>query len=327
MVTLVGDIWSKIGNIGIDTLSYGIPYAILAIGIFISFRILDFADLTCEGSFTLGGAITAVLCFSGVNPFISLLASIISGMLAGVITGVLHTKLKIPAILSGIITLSGLFTINMIIMGIAKDNFNFLESFNTFVNIPFDNRFYSKLNTSLSSVFSWFKPKYAAVILLVLILVAISAIIYYFFGTEVGMSLRATGINKAMSRAQGIDTDFMIILGLSISNGLIALAGGLFSQVSGVSASTNGTGMLVVGLASIIIGEAICGKKDFKRNLIAVIVGTVIYYLITDIIIMTGILGSHFLKLLYAIIIVIVLSVSNLKTKKAKINKGDLNHA
>lgn len=316
-------LWGSISNIGIDTLSYGIPYAILALGIFLSFRILDFADLTCEGSFTLGAAVTAIIATSGLSPYLGLFLSLIAGMLAGALTGILNAKLKIPPLLSGIIVLSALFTINLIIMGIANDGvFNFFQSFNTKVSVPIENRFYYPLYNWLIEVFPNFKPKYAATIMLFVILAIVCMLVYFFYGTEIGMGIRATGMNPVMARAQGINTDTMIILGLAISNGLISLAGALMSQVSGSASSTMSIGVLVIGIASIIIGEAIIGKKTFKQNLIAVIIGTIIYYLITDIIIMTGILGSHFLKLLYAIIIVVVLAFSNIKTnKKRKIVK------
>lgn len=331
MVVFAQSAWDMITGIGLDTISSGIPYAMLALGIFLSYRILDFADLGAEGCFTLGGSVTAVLTLQGLSPLLSLVIALCSGLIAGAVTGILHTKLKIPALLSGIITMTALFTINMIIMGISKATeeipFNFFTSNTNYVTTTLKDRYYYNLYDLVYNSWgiTWFKPLYAAIILSLVIISVVVICIYYFYGTEIGMSIRATGMNGIMARAQGVNTDSMIILGLSISNGLIALGGGMTSQVSGSTSTNMGVGVLVIGLASIIIGEAILGRKTFKRNLIAVIIGAFIYYLIISIVINTGLLGTHFLKLLYAILIVAVLVLSQLK-KIRKTNTGGTLH-
>ncbi|MCB9498674.1 MAG: ABC transporter permease [Bacillales bacterium] len=330
MLVLAQTGWQIVTGIALDTFSSGLPYAMLALGIFLSYRILDFADLGAEGSFTLGGAVTAVLVYSGVNPFIALLFASVAGFFAGSVTGLLCTKLKIPALLSGIITMTALFTINLVIMGIYKAQtssqpFNILTSNTNYITTSIGNRFYYSLYAFFNSTLglSWFKPLYSAILLLIVITVAVMIIVYYFYGTEIGMGVRATGMNGVMARAQGIDTDNMTILGLAISNALISLGGGLSSQVSGSTSSNMGVGVLVIGLASIIIGEAIVGRKTFKRNLIAVVVGAIIYYMIISTVINTGLLEPHYLKLLYAVLIVVVLVISHIKKNKKQVIGGN----
>lgn len=306
----------------IDALQYGLPYAMLALGVFITYRQLDIADLGCEGTFTLGGAVVAVLLIKNVNPFLAMLIVILSGFLAGVVTGVLHTKLKIPALLSGIITLTALFSINMVIMGgtISKGNQGFFEkifqNYNAVVSIggysPSIPTIYSLFQNLLNSIFGT-TVNYLCVIIVNILLVTLALfVLYLFFGTEVGMSIRSTGMNPLMSRAQGINTSLMIILGLGISNALIALGGAMFTQVNKSASNTMGVGTIVVGLASIIIGEAIFGKRTFKNWLLSVTFGAIIYYLIIAIALALH-LPNHYLKLLYAILIVIVLVVPYIK--------------
>ena len=269
-----------------DSLNLGFAYGLLALGIFISYRLLDFADLTAEGSFTLGGAFTAALIFNGINPILSTFLSIFVGFIAGIITGLLHTKLKIPSLLSGIITMTALFSINMILMGIGKDS-------------KYDSVVYlSKLDT-IYELFSVFKLRYLNIILLNFIIVSLVTLFcYWLFGTEFGMSLRATGMNQKMARAQGINTSLMIIIGLGISNALISLSAALVAQANQSADVNMGIGTLVVGLASIIIGEAIFGKRNFCNWIISVVLGSVLYYLIIDIAINLG-LDSYLLKLLF----------------------------
>lgn len=306
----------------IDTLRYGLCYALLALGIFISYRILDIADLSAEGSFTLGGASTAVLLVLGVNPFLATFIGLLAGFLAGVITGLIHTKLKISGLLSGIITMTALFSINMVIMGFAPT----ITTFNGETTITENTSGYAAtvyLNTknvngdNIQTIFNSFlaffsKNNYNIIFIGLLILVLVIAILYWFFGTEIGMSVRATGINPNMARAQGINTSARIIIGLGISNALISLSGGLFAQVQGSANSTMGIGTLVIGLASIIIGESIFGKRTFKNWIISVAAGAVFYYLIIVLAIKLG-LPSYYQKLLYAILILIVLIFPLLK--------------
>lgn len=292
----------------IDTLKYGIPYSLLALGIFISYRLLDFADLTTEGTFTLGGVVIAVCLYQGVDPFLGTILVVISGFLAGVITGLLHTKLKIPSLLSGIITMTALFSLNMVIMGLAIN-----EPYSTFLNLStFKNIFDSFL--ALFNV-----TNYNIILISTIIVILVIILLYYFFGTEIGMSLRATGMNVKMARAQGISTTIMMILGLGISNALIALSGSLFAQISGSASNVMGVGVLVIGLASIMIGEALFGKKTFKNWLISVSLGSVVYYFIVVIALGLG-LPDYYLKLLYAILIVVILVSPSFKQVGGKKN-------
>lgn len=288
----------------IDALCMGLPYALLALGIFISYRMLDFADLTCEGSFTLGGAVCVSGIILGINPWIASILGGISGFLSGIITGLLHTKLKIPALLSGIITMTALFSINLLVMGITKDSPSFAQAFNTVAYIG-DNKTIFSLKI--------FNNKNINVIFISSIIVfCFVSFIYWFFGTEFGMSIRATGMNQQMARSQGINTTIMIIFGLGFGNFLISVSGALTAQYTMSAKSDMGTGALVIGLASIILGESIFGKRSFKNWIISVTLGAIVYYLIIGIAINLG-LPTFLLKLLYAILIVIILIIPFIK--------------
>lgn len=290
----------------IDALCMGLPYALLALGIFISYRLLDFADLTAEGSFTLGGAVCITGIVLGINPFLATVLAAVSGFLAGIVTGLLHTKLKIPSLLSGIITMTALFSINLLIMGISKDAPSLAQAFDTVVYV-------GKNDTIFDSFLGFFSYKNFNVIFISFIIVAVCVVfIYWFFGTEFGMSIRATGMNPKMARAQGINTTIMIIIGLAIGNALISISGALTAQYTSSAKSDMGTGALVIGLASIILGESIFGKKTFKNWIISVTLGTIVYYFIIGIAINVG-LPTFLLKILYAVLIVIVLSVPLIK--------------
>lgn len=294
----------------IDALCSGLPYALLVLGTFISYRILDMADLTCEGSFTLGAAvsITGILC--GVNPFLSTLLALISGFFAGSITGLLHTKLKINSLLSGIITLTGLFSINLLIMGIATPN----RIFNNMLSVGDT----ATIFDSFLAIFN--KRNYNVIFISAIIVVILVSVIYWLFGTEFGMSLRATGMNQKMARAQGVNTTVMIIIGLAIGNALISTGGSLYAQYIKSSDANIGVGALVIGLSSIILGESIFGKKTFKNWIISVSLGSVLYYLIVAIALSLG-LETFLLKLLYSVLIVVILSLSLVKNVFKK--KGD----
>ena len=328
--------WNTILYAFIDAFQYGLPYAMLALGVFITYRQLDIADLGCEGTFTLGGAVIGVLVFRDWNPFLAMLISVLSGFLAGVFTGILHTQLKIPALLSGIITLTGLFTINMVIMGwgslsSANDSLPFFtqmfKKYGASVYLSGSSKSGEKIQTIYSLFQSFLKmlgitlqKQYCVIILNVIIVALVVVVLYIFFGTEIGMSIRSTGMNPLMSRAQGINTSLMIILGLGISNAIIALGGSMFSQVNLSASNTMGVGTIVVGLASIIIGEAIFGKRSFKNWLISVVLGAIIYYLIIAFALALQ-LPNHYLKLLYAILIIIVLIIPSIKTGITKVFK------
>ncbi len=306
----------------IDMFRMGLPYALLALGIFISYRVLDIADLSCEGSFTLGGALSAVLLVLGWNPFLATFMGMLAGFVAGIITGLIHTKLKITALLSGIITMTGLFSINLVIMGFAptvvKMGKEFIITYSdsgyaALVNLNGYNINEEPITRIYDTFLAIFDNNNFNMIFISLLIVLIMALVaYWFFGTEIGMSLRATGINPNMARAQGINTNAMIILGLGISNALIALSGSLFAQTQRSASSQMGIGVLVIGLASIIIGEGIFGKRTFKNWLISVLLGAIVYYLIVVIAIQLG-LPSHYQKLLYALLILIVLAIPQLR--------------
>ena len=318
----------------IDMFRFGLPYAILALGIFISYRVLDVADLSCEGTFTLGGALSSVLLVLGVNPFLATLIGMSAGFIAGVITGLIHTKLKITALLSGIITMTGLFSINMVIMGFAPS----VSKIGDEVILKYSTSGYSanvylnglnvsgnKIQTIYESFLAIFsKNNYNMIFISLLIVLLIGLVVYWFFGTEIGMSIRSTGINPNMSRAQGINTNAMVILGLGISNDLISLSGALFAQTQGNASNQMGVGVLVIGLASIIIGEGVFGKRTFKNWMISVLLGAILYYLIIVIAIQLG-LPSHYQKLLYALLILIVLAVPRLRKLLLKGGKKHVN--
>ncbi len=283
------------GWVLIDTLAVGLPYALLALGIFISYRILDFADLSAEGSFTLGGALSVALIVLGVNPIVATLLAVIAGILAGTLTGILHTKLKIPKLLSGIITTTALFSINMLIMGMAKST-------------SYSNVVYVGNNPTIFSYLKLFDSAYInSIITAAIVVILVLFILYWFFGTEIGMSIRATGMNGNMARAQGINTTLYTIVGLALSNSLIAMGGSLFAQNELNADNNMGVGALVIGLSAIIIGESLFGKRSFKNWIISVALGSIMYYLIVAIAIQLGL--PHYLKkLLYAFLITIVLA-------------------
>ena len=286
-------------NTIISGIDQGLIYAVLALGVYISFRLLDFADLTCEGSFAFGGMLSAALMDSAaIHPILAAIIAMIVGSLAGFITGILNTKFKIPPILSGIITMTGLTSINFMIAGRAT--------------IGVTNSFVSWLPLSRS---------YALLIGGLLVCVIIVAVLYWFFGTELGAAIRATGANEKMARAQGINTSAKKIIALMISNALIALSGALVSQYQFNATTTMGTGMIVVGLAAIIIGETLIpAKRNFAVSLISVIIGSIIYYIIYQFVIMAG-LQAEYVKLISAIIIVFALCLPMIKTFFIKVGK------
>lgn len=291
-----------------DALELGLIWSLLALGIFVSFKILDYADMTCESSFALGGAVSATLIINGVNPFIALLCGSISSFLAGIITGLLHVKLKIPALLSGIITMIGLYSINLRVM-MNKANLSLINQ----------DTIFSLININFST------PQIGRIIVSVVLVIFIFFVLYYFFGTEIGMSLRATGMNMNMAKASGINTSIMIVIGLGISNGLIGLSGALLTQSQGFADINMGRGVIIIGLAAIIIGEVIFGKRTFKNRLISTILGTFLYYVLLGVAMRLG-LDPNDLKLLSAILIIVILASPLIKKKIINKNRG-VNHA
>ncbi len=278
----------------------GLIWGIMAIGVYITYRILDIADLTVDGTLCTGGAVCIMALMSGQNIWVAMLAGTLAGMLAGLATGLLHTFMGIPAILSGILTQLGLYSINLKIMGksnqaVNVDKYDLLVSLRYIRDVPFYR------NTILVVL--------AAIILLILIL-------YWFFGTELGCSLRATGCNDRMARAQGINTDFCRVLGLMLSNGLVALSGALLSQYQGFADINMGRGAIVIGLAAVIIGEAVFGKifHNFGFRLLGVVLGSIIYYLVVQVVIWLGI-DTDLLKLLSAVVVAIFLAIPTWKSR------------
>lgn len=295
----------------LGAMSQGLFWAILAFGIYITFRILNFADMTCEGSFATGGSVCALLvAVFNWNPFLSLIVATLAGMAAGAITGLLHTKLKIPSILAGILTMISLYSINLRIMG--QSNTPFLRDKSTIITLIKDLLPPAKELGMKDSTLQIL----VVIILGVLFSALMIGFLYWFFGTEIGCAIRATGNNEAMVRAQGGNTNKYIIIGLVVSNGLIALSGALVAQGQGYADVTMGVGAIVIGLASIIIGEVIFHKKiSFAHKLIAIIVGSIIYRIIIALVLYLG-LDTSDLKLLTAIVVAIALSIPVLRKKK-----------
>ena len=278
----------------------GLVWGIMAIGVYLTFRILDFADLTVDGSLCTGGAVCIMMMLNGQNVWVAMFAALLAGMVAGCVTGLLHTFMGIPAILSGILTQLGLYSINLKIMGKANQAIN-VDKYSLLVSLRF-----------IRNV-----PLFKNTILLVsLIIVVLIVILYWFFGTELGCSIRATGCNDKMARAQGINTDFNRVLGLMISNGMVALSGALLSQYQGFADINMGRGAIVIGLAAVIIGEAIFGKifRNFGLRLLSVAFGSIIYYLVLQIVIWLGI-DTDLLKLLSAAVVAIFLAIPTWKAR------------
>ena len=279
-------------------IAQGLIWGIMALGVYITFRLLDFADLTVDGSFATGGAVTVMLTVKGYNIWVALLCACIAGLLAGLCTGLLHTKLGIPPILAGILTQIALYSINLNIMDRHANQALSVDKYSLILS---SRNLTSAIMTGLL---------FAAVLIIVL---------YWYFGTEQGSAIRATGCNPAMSRAQGINIDNMKLIGLSISNAIVALSGGLLAQYSGFADVNMGRGGIVIGLAAVIIGEvlgdAILGKRmDFKGRLIFVVIGGIIYYIVIGIVLWLK-MPSDDLKLFTAIIVAIFLAVPYLKGK------------
>lgn len=266
----------------------GIIWGIMALGVYITFRLLDVADLTVDGSFTTGGAVTVMLIIAGWPAWAALLAAVVAGLLAGLVTGLLHTKLGIPAILAGILTQFALYSINLRIMSMKA-------------NTPVNPDKYSLFLTLRSVPGAIWKGLLLAAVLI--------ALLYWYFGTEQGSAIRATGANPSMSRAQGININAMKVLGLSLSNGMVALSGGLMAQYQGFADINMGRGAIVIGLAAIVIGEVLMGRLiNFACKLSSVVVGAVIYFLIRALVLRVG-LETNDMNLFTAVFVAFSLSV------------------
>ena len=277
-------------------IAQGIIWGIMALGIYITFRLLDVADLTVDGSFTTGGAVAVMLIINGQSVWIAMLAALLAGVLAGLCTGLLHTKLGIPAILAGILTQFSLYSINLRIMGMAANKAVSVDKYNLLLssrNIP------------------------SAILRGIIFALALITFFYWYFGTEQGCAIRATGSNPNMSRAQGINVDSMKVLGLSVSNGIVALSGGLLAQYQGFADINMGRGAIVIGLAAVIIGEvlgrAILGKHlNFYGTMVFTVIGGVVYYLVVVVVLWLK-LNSNYLKLFTAVIVALFLAVPYLR--------------
>ncbi|MDY4105443.1 MAG: ABC transporter permease [Oscillospiraceae bacterium] len=306
-------------------ISQGLIWGIMAIGVYITYKILDIADLTVDGSFCTGGATFVVLFGSGVNIWLALLAAIGAGMLAGLATGILHTFCGIPAILAGILTQLGLWSINLAIMGMKANVAINVINAETLERLLVSLRFVQDVAKGTRPF--WQHPIFVVGIFTIVII----AILYWFFGTELGAALRATGANGNMARAQGINTDVAKVLGLMISNALVALSGALLSQYQSFADSSMGKGAIVIGLAAVIIGEVLFSKifRNFGLKLLAVSIGAVIYYVVIQAVVSLSGINTNYLKLISAIIVAVFLSVPYWKgkyfTKAAK--KGGAQNA
>ena len=289
----------------------GLVWGIMAIGVYITFRVLDVADLTVDGSIATGGAVAVMLIRGGMNCWLALLCAFASGLLAGLVTGLFHTKCGIPAILAGILTQLALYSVNLLIMGGKANQPVGVDKYDLVVS----QRYVRDLSIS--------NP---LPLLLVITVVTVVAL-YWFFGTERGCSVRATGANANMARAQGINTGANIVLGLMLSNGLVALSGGLLAQFQGSADVGMGRGAIVIGLAAVIISEVTFGKifQNFGLKMFAVSLGAVIYYFVLQIVLQLG-LNTNDLKLVSALIVAVFLSVPYWKGKVAH-KKGGARHA
>ena len=297
-------------NLIISTIAQGLLWALLALGVFITFRILDVADLTVEGSFPMGAAISAVLITMGVNPWLTVVIAGIGGMVAGAVTGWIHTKLKIPALLAGILTMIALYSVNLHIMG--KANISLL-----------------RMDTVYSAIHSMGVSNAVALTIIGVVVTAVVGLfLFWFFGTELGTSIRATGVNPQMIRAQGVNTDSMIVLGLLFSNGFVAVSGALIAQSQGFADIGMGVGTIVIGLASVIIGEVLFasssvvrklfGNSSFVLSLVAVVFGSIIYRIVIAAVLYLG-MPPNDLKLFTAILVALALS---LPTWQGKFRRG-----
>ena len=295
-------------------LGQGLIWGIMAIGVYLTYRILDVADLTVDGSLATGGAVCALLITNGVNPWIAMVIAILAGMVAGFVTGMLHTACGIPAILAGILTQLALYSVNLRIMAIgasAKTKATLAVSVDKH-NLLVSSRYIRELGLN--------NPLIPAILLVAVVI----GILYWFFGTEQGCALRATGSNPNMARAQGINTNRSKVIGLVISNGLVAMAGALLSQYQGSATIDMGRGAIVIGLAAVIIGEVLFSKvfRNFALKLLSAVIGAIIYYVVITLVLRLG-LESTDLKLLTALVVALFLAIPYWKSKKhAKRKEG-----
>ena len=298
-------------------ISQGMIWGIMAIGLYITYRVLEVSDLTVDGSFCTGGCTCVMLMLAGCNVWVAMLGAFVAGMLTGLVTGFFHTKCGIPAILAGILTQLGLWSVNLAILGMKANQGLNVNNYDLLVSLRY-----------LQDVSKGTRPIWSHPIVVVgLVTAGVIAILYWFFGTELGASIRATGANQNMARAQGINTSLNVVLGLVVANGLVALSGALLSQYNSYAEINMGRGAIVIGLASIIIGESIFSNifRNFALKLLSVSFGAVIYYIVIQFVISVLKIDSNYLKLLSAVIVAVFLAVpywkqqhTHSKTRKEK---------
>ena len=303
----------------------GLMWGIMAIGVYITYRVLDIADLTVDGSLATGGAVCVLLTVNGVNVWLAVLAALLVGMAAGLVTGLFHTKCGIPAILAGILTQLALYSINLRIMGWGST-----AGTQSTLAVSVD-----KFDLMVSSRFVRELSLRNPILLLVVLAAAVVGLLYWFFGTEIGCGIRATGANRNMARAQGINTERNAVIGLMLSNGIVALAGALIAQYQGSSTVDMGRGAIVIGLAAVIIGEVILGNRarNFATKLASCILGAINYYVFIQVVLRLG-LNTNDLKLLTALIVALFLAIPHWRGKllgsragRQKTAKGETSNA
>ena len=304
--------------------SQGLIWGIMATGVYITYQLLDIADLSVDGSFCTGASVFVVLFTGGTNVWLSMLLALLAGMLAGLVTGILHTFCGIPAILSGILTQLGLYSVNLAIMDMKSTAAISITNSETLDQLLVSLRFVQDVAKGERPFFR--HPIFVAG----LFTAALIAVMYWFFGTELGAALRATGSNPSMSRAQGINTDFTKVLGLMLSNGIVALSGALLAQYNSASEINMGRGAIVIGLAAVIIGQVLFGRifRNFALKLLAVSFGAIIYYIVIQAVLSMG-LNPNYLKLLSAAVVAVFLSVPYWKGRyvPGKVRTGGAGHA
>lgn len=305
----------------------GIIYAIMALGVYLSFRILNFPDLTVDGSFVTGAAVVAIAIMNGVPPVIATLLAAVAGFLAGCMTGILHTKGKINALLSGILMMIALYSINLRIMGQPNTSLrNESTIWNQLRSVWEGTGIDSFLNGLLAPLgLERFPPTWVIVFTMILVIIVIKLLTDYYLKTEVGLALRATGDNQQMIRSFSANTDTLIIVGIGLSNALVALSGGMIAQYQGFADIGMGIGLIIIGLASVIIGEALFGTKTIVRTTLAVILGAIVYRIVVTMALRVGFLETGDMKMITAFLVIVALVAPKLmqaqKEKKRRLKK------
>ena len=298
--------------------SQGLIWSIMAIGLYITYRVLEVSDLTVDGSFCTGGCACVMLMIAGCNVWVAMLGAFLAGMLTGFVTGFFHTKCGIPAILAGILTQLGLWSVNLAILGMKANQGLNVNNYDLLVSL----RYLQEVNKGTRPF--WDHP----IFVVGMVTIGVIAILYWFFGTELGASIRATGANQNMARAQGINTSRNVVLGLVVANGLVALSGALLSQYNSYAEINMGRGAIVIGLAAIIIGESIFSNifRNFALKLLSVSFGAIIYYIVIQFVISVLKIDSNYLKLLSAAIVAVFLAIPYWKKQYFHAGTGKEKH-